>query len=561
MNKLYSTIVAIVLIVFVFPVSTAWANTADWEAVKNRSLDWIYNTVTPNPLVGSVGGEWAILAMARAERITEDSPWVIAWLEDLERTLTEIDNILEANPNIDISDPPTVGTFPSSMRRWTDFQRVTIALSSLGIDASNFNERDLTQIFSEFVSSTARHSLNQTINVDIFALIALDTMNYSGDRNGFLNNIINSQRIDGTWSLNPALPSSPFDLDITAMALQALAPYYNQGDAAAIDAVNRALRWLQTQTFYDPEGISQLIVALTALGEEYTDQAEYYVNQLLMWFDAGVGAFRRPTQTSPINLMATEQAAYALVAYWRFLNGKSALYDMGDTVSNAVAFVSPVANAVTQPDANQNETLGLPNMHADITVSQILYINRTFYDVEDHMNRLAIEALAERGIIGGRTSEEFAPNETMTRAEFAAVITRGLGLPAREVTLFDDVSSDEWFFEAVGTAFYYDIVSGLEANLFGPNGIISRQEAAVMVTRAAELLGINTSISNVEIINILALFGDYRTAAEWAWEALAFNYREGILSDQEFYINPTAPILRGEIADMLYQLLLMGNLL
>jgi hypothetical protein len=118
------------------------------------------------------------------------------------------------------------------------------------------------------------------------------------------------------------------DIDITAMALQALAPYYNDGDPDVKEAVQLALRWLQRQSFPDPESTSQMIVALTALG--LAEEAEYYVNRLLRWFDPAAGAFRRPNPTDPVNMMATEQAAYALVAYWRFVNDMTPLYDMSD---------------------------------------------------------------------------------------------------------------------------------------------------------------------------------------------------------------------------------------
>ena len=534
------------LIVPVVSATTSNSSYSDWEAAMNSALDWIRSETVPNPRVGSVGGEWAIIALARGGRIDADDPWLRGWFADLDSLLAEIDR-LNAQGH-DIHNPPSVSTFPAELRRWTDFQRVTLALGSLGIDASDYRGRNLTEIYKSFVPNAQRHALNQTVNVDTFALIALDSGNYDGDRDEFIQSMLDAQRADGTWSLNPALPSSAFDLDITAMALQAIAPYYYRGDPRVTDAVNRALNWLRGQTFADTESTAQMIVALTALGPEFADEAEYYVNRLLNWFDPTVGGFRRDSLTESVNHMATEQAAYALVAYWRFVNGMSALYDMSDVIGRS-------------GDLTTKEIIGLYGKHADVRKIEVIFYGRTFDDIQTHANQQAIEALAARGIINGRSETYFAPSDTMTRAEFAAIITRGLGLPERNAAVFDDVASDAWFADAVGTAFYYEIVNGVSATLFNTNGTITRQEAAVMVARAARLTGLDTTLSDTEILNILAQFGDSRTVSDWAREALAFCYREKILDDYEFYIQPSASILRGEIAQMLYNLLYRANLL
>jgi len=524
---------------------------ASWESAMNRSLDWIQSTVSPNPVVGSVGGEWAVLALARANRVTADDPWIRAWLADLDRTLAEVDRLAVNN---DIQNPTSAGTFPSALRRWTDFQRVTIAVSALGLDASDYNGRNLTEIFSSYVPSAERHPLNQTINVDTFALIALDARHYKGDRDRFIQSLIDAQRDDGTWSLSPNSPSSSFDLDVTAMALQALAPYYYRNDVRVANAVDMALGWLRAQTFPDVESTAQMIVALTALGSNFADEAEYYVIHLLRWFDPATGGFRRLTPNDPVNLMATEQAAYALVAYWRFLNNIKPLYDMSDAFGGVR--VTTEAPAETAP----TETFGLPNRHADVRRIEITLPNRTFIDIQSHESRAAIEALATRDIISGRNENEFDLYATMTRAEFAAIVTRSLGLPAKPNAHFSDVPPNAWFAGAVGITFYYEIISGVTPTTFNPNGTITRQEAAVMVTRAARLAGMDTNLGDTEILNILAMFGDYRTAAGWARSSLAFCFREDILDDSGFYIEPLEEITRGEIAGMLYQMLRRANL-
>jgi len=559
MRKLVTFLLAFVMLLGLALPTTVpvQASEADWETAMNRSLDWIRNAV-PSPVVGSVGGEWAVLALARANRVNANDPWVRAWLSDLDRTLSEVDRIAQTN---DIHNPPSPGTFPSALRRWTDFQRVTIALSAVGIDASNYNGRDITEVFRSYVPNAQRHSLNQTINVDTFALIALDARNYSGDRDRFVDSMVSAQRADGSWSLSPGLATSPLDLDVTAMALQAIAPYYRSGDARVTQSVSRALGWLRSQTFADPESTGQMIVALTALGPGYANEAGEYVTWLLRWFDPASGGFRRPTPNDPVNHMATEQAAYALVAYWRFVNNMSPLYDMGNAGDGGTQpSVTPAVTPAVTPPADGS--FGLAGRHNDIRRVGITTPNRTFGDIQNYANRGSIEALASRGIITGRSENAFAPTDTMTRAEFATIITRGLGLPDRPNNAqFTDVPADAWFAGSVGVAFYYEIISGTSPSIFNPNGTITRQEAAAMVTRAARLSGMDTNLGETETLNILAAFGDYRTAGDWAWPTLAFCYREGILDDSGFYIEPLSAITRGEIADMLYRMLGRADLL
>ena len=81
-----------------------------------------------------------------------------------------------------------------------------------------------------------------------------------------------------------------------------------------------------------------------------------------------------------------------------------------------------------------------------------------------------------------------------------------------------------------------------------------------MVARAAKLCGMDTALETYEILNALAQFGDYVTVSEWARESVAFCYSEDILDQSDLDINPTRHILRCEIAQMLYNLLIKANL-
>ena len=149
----------------------------------------------------------------------------------------------------------------------------------------------------------------------------------------------------------------------------------------------------------------------------------------------------------------------------------------------------------------------------------------------------------------------------MTRAEFAATVVRALGLAPKAVTQFSDVDSSAWYAGYVGTAYTYGIVTGKSETAFDPSGTISRQEAAVMVARAAKLCGMDTSLDAGTIRDLLAQFTDYVKTSEWAREGLAFCYQEGILDSAVLEIQGSTAIARCEIAQMIFNLLGSAELL
>ena len=149
----------------------------------------------------------------------------------------------------------------------------------------------------------------------------------------------------------------------------------------------------------------------------------------------------------------------------------------------------------------------------------------------------------------------------MTRAEFAAIISRGLGLPEKDTSAFSDISKNDWFFNHISTAYAYGIIKGVSETEFNPNGVITRQEAAVMVARAAKLCGMNTEVSEDLARDTLAVFEDYIKIEGWAKTAMAFCYDNGILNDDTAEIVPNEKISRAEMAEMIYNMLKKARLL
>ena len=182
--------------------------------------------------------------------------------------------------------------------------------------------------------------------------------------------------------------------------------------------------------------------------------------------------------------------------------------------------------------------------------------NKTFGDISGHVNQTAIEDLASRAVINGKgDGSAYDPNATMTRAEFAVIVVRALGLEGKTTNAFYDVASGAWYAPYIGTASTYGIISGDGKGSFNPGGTITREQAASMVARAAALCGMDTDLEDYEVLNMLAQFTDYVTVSAWARESVAFCYGENILDQSDLNVEPKTPILRCEIAQMLYNLL------
>ena len=151
--------------------------------------------------------------------------------------------------------------------------------------------------------------------------------------------ILDAQLNDGGWNLS----AENADTDMTAMAIQALAPYYktNETVKAAVDKALEALSALQRNDggfgswgTENSESCAQVIVALTALGIDPAKDSRFIRNGLtildaLASFYVTGGGFKHVADKGRDG-MATEQGYYALAAYYRFANAQTRFYDMTD---------------------------------------------------------------------------------------------------------------------------------------------------------------------------------------------------------------------------------------
>ena len=474
-----------------------------------------------SPEVGSIGGEWAIIGLARSG-YTVPTNYYEDYYARVEKYVKNCSGVLHE-------------------RKYTEYSRVILALTALGEDATKFNG-------------------------PIWALIALDSGNYEIPKNPaaktqatrqlYIDEILNSQMKDGGWSLTGTGDS---DVDISAMALQALAKYQDQ--KAVKTATDKALTYLSkaqdSKGGYaswgttNVESVAQVVVALCELGVSLDDsrfvKSGHTLTENLLSFRQSNGGFYHVLDGSDgNNQMSAEQGFYALVAIDRAANGQNSLYRMSDVAKNT----SKPATSVSKG-----------NVDASVSVPGVTAPGTTFSDIKNHANKAAIEELASRGIINGMGQGTFMPNKTMTRAEFAAIVTRALGLTAKDTKAFTDVPSSKWYAGYIGTANSSGIVNGVGSGKFNPDGTITRQEAAAMVARAAKLCGLDPSMDEAATKDMLAQFGDYRSVASWAKKPMAFCYSVNILDQSDLNIEPTKAILRCEIAQMLYNMLSAAELI
>lgn len=303
--------------------------------ILNDTLTKLANTVT-EPKFGTGGGEWTVLSLARAGYFDKDSDYFKGYYDRIVDTVNE--TAASVNKN---------GALHS--RKYTENSRLIIALSAIGKDAHSVGDWDIIAPLEDFDATVW-----QGINGPVFALIALDTHNYKTTdttiRQQYIDEILSKEIDGGGWSI-----SGSADPDMTAMALQALAPYKNDQKVSA--AVERGINKLSSMQkdnggyaswgSVNSESTAQVIVACTALGIDpnadprFVKNGHSAVDALLEFYDKdSTDLTFRHIMSGTGNAMATDQASYALVAYQRFIEGKNSLYDMTDVEldSNPIKF-------------------------------------------------------------------------------------------------------------------------------------------------------------------------------------------------------------------------------
>lgn len=306
--------------VYTFTIKTEEKAETVGEKVKSTSD---YFSTLNTPVVGSVGGEWLALGLARNASISED--FATCYYNNV------VDYINE------------VGSAKLHSVKSTDNSRVILALTSIGKDVTDVNGYNLLEPLADF-----DYLCQQGINGPIWALIALDSNDYEipvdstvaeqTTRELLIDTILSLQLEDGGWTFF----GNTADPDMTGMAIQSLAKYYGKNDAvtSAVDKTISKMSEMQRDNggfaswgSVNVESCAQIAVALTSVGIDPATDERFVKNgnsliDAIMSFSVENGFSH--IKDGKYDQMATEQAFYALVSYMRLINNQTSLYDMTD---------------------------------------------------------------------------------------------------------------------------------------------------------------------------------------------------------------------------------------
>ena len=372
---------------------------APWQTAYRQTGEYLLSQETP--AAGSVGGDWAVVGLRAAGRLSRETAAV--YYESAVTYAAQADGN-RLNPN-----------------KSTENARTILGVTAAGHSAADVGGVDLTAGLGDM-----EYLRRQGVNGPIWALIALDSGAYPDPapaggaspvtRAALVSEVLSSRCADGGWTLL----GDTLDVDITAMALTALAPYTE--DAAVQTAVDAALQLLSDSQLptggfvsWDTENCesaAQVLVALTSLGIDPLTDSRFLkdgatVLDALCAFAVEGGGFRHiAEQTAPDN-MATEQGFYALAACERFTKGQPRLYDM-TAVEQDRYQTDPVPEGKPQPVEPQDVQVDdIADCTCTISISCEVLL--------DNMDKLAQNKrplVPEDGVLLPETQVMFAAGES-----------------------------------------------------------------------------------------------------------------------------------------------------
>jgi S-layer homology domain. len=186
-----------------------------------------------------------------------------------------------------------------------------------------------------------------------------------------------------------------------------------------------------------------------------------------------------------------------------------------------------------------------------------------FKDVANHWSKLAVNDMGSRMVIEGIGNGMFSPDTNITRAEFAAIIVRGLGLKLESgASSFPDVKLTDWYSSAISTAYAYHLISGFEDGTFRPNDKITREQAMVIIAKAMSITTLKDSLVTEAPNDTLKAFADAADASDWAKDSIVASVEAGIVSGRNgAELAPKAFITRAEVATIIQRLLVKSSLI
>jgi hypothetical protein len=143
----------------------------------------------------------------------------------------------------------------------------------------------------------------------------------------------------------------------------------------------------------------------------------------------------------------------------------------------------------------------------------VVHSHKTFSDTNGHWAQADIELLATKVFVNGANKTNLKPDEAITRAEFTAMLIRALGLKEnKEAQSFSDVSLNDCYAGAIGAAVKAGLITGYPDGRFGPADNISREQMAVLISKALKFKQYSVDTSE----QLLSKFIDNKLISTWA---------------------------------------------
>jgi N-acetylmuramoyl-L-alanine amidase len=189
----------------------------------------------------------------------------------------------------------------------------------------------------------------------------------------------------------------------------------------------------------------------------------------------------------------------------------------------------------------------------------IIHADKSFHDLSGHWAKSYVSTLANKLVVEGVSDTQFEPERSITRAEFAALVVRSIGLNRESAAngsgSFKDVSSTAWYAQVVAAAAKAGIVEGYEDGSFRPNAEITREELAAMVVRAMNYTGSNPQVSTARKMELLNRYSD-SSSIVWGHSELAAAIDSGIIQGMtDSTLSPRSDATRAQSTTMLFRML------
>ncbi|WP_017690580.1 S-layer homology domain-containing protein [Paenibacillus sp. PAMC 26794] len=221
-----------------------------------------------------------------------------------------------------------------------------------------------------------------------------------------------------------------------------------------------------------------------------------------------------------------------------------------------------VRHVPTQVVVNDAKYYAKVNSLTNSTYS-IIWNPIEFQDVQNHWAKAQVNDMGSRMVMDGTGKGMFTPDRDITRAEFATILVRGLGLKLdTSNNVFSDVSTDVWYSRAINTAYEYQLLDGFKDGTFRPDDKITREQAMNIMARAMAITGLKAKLPVPSGSAGLQMYTDAADSSVWAYSGMAESVQAEIFSGRsDGKLAPKAYITRAEVAAIVSRLLQKSGLI